>query len=138
MNPFLTCSSLPHPSHRSPIRSPHRQSHCRPIWAIYAALKPSLHELATNAAKHGSLSAPEGRVRLAWSVDGERFRLSWRESGGPAVAPPARAGFGRLLLERAAAHDLGGQGRLEFRPAGVAYELETPVARVRMAATPAP
>ena len=97
-----------------------------------------LHELATNAAKHGSLSAPEGRVRLAWSVDGERFRLSWRESGGPAVAPPARAGFGRLLLERAAAHDLGGQGRLEFRPAGVAYELETPVARVRMAATPAP
>ena len=97
-----------------------------------------LHELATNAAKHGSLSAPEGRVRLAWSVDGERFRLSWRESGGPAVAPPTRAGFGRLLLERAAAHDLGGQGRLEFRPAGVAYELETPVARVRMAATPAP
>src|SRR3954453_18248825 len=41
MNPFLTCSPLPHPSHRSPIRSPHRQSHCRPIWAIYAALKPS-------------------------------------------------------------------------------------------------
>ena len=98
-----------------------------------------LHELATNAAKHGSPSAPEGRVRLAWSVDGERFRLSWRESGGPAVAPPARAGFGRLLLERAAAHDLGGQGRLEFRPAGVAYELETPAGRGRgRRATPAP
>src|SRR5881398_425685 len=41
MRPFLTCSSLPHPLHRSAIRSPHRQSHCRPIWAIYAALKPS-------------------------------------------------------------------------------------------------
>src|SRR3954454_15455157 len=41
MNPFLTCSPLPHPLHRSAIRSPHRQSHCRPIWAIYAVLKPS-------------------------------------------------------------------------------------------------
>src|SRR3954454_24497918 len=41
MNPFLTCSSLPHLLHRSAIRSPRRQSHCRPIWAIYAALKPS-------------------------------------------------------------------------------------------------
>src|SRR3954447_15758356 len=40
-NPFLTCSPLPHPLHRSAIRSPHRQSHCRPIWAIYAVLKPS-------------------------------------------------------------------------------------------------
>src|SRR5689334_10824113 len=41
MNPFLTCSSPPHPLHRSAIRSPHRRSHCRSIWAIYAALKPS-------------------------------------------------------------------------------------------------
>src|SRR4051812_20377471 len=41
MNPFLTCSSLPHPLHRSAIRSPHRQPHRRWIWAIYAALKPS-------------------------------------------------------------------------------------------------
>src|SRR3954452_22257788 len=41
MKPFLTCSSPPHPLHRSAIRSSHRQSHCRPIWAIYAVLKPS-------------------------------------------------------------------------------------------------
>src|SRR3954463_13490940 len=45
MNPFLTCSSLPQPLHRSAIRSPHRQSHCRPIWALYAALTPSLAEV---------------------------------------------------------------------------------------------
>src|SRR3954447_22415502 len=44
MNPFLTCSSLPHPLHRNAIRSPHRQSHRRWIWAIYAALKPSFTE----------------------------------------------------------------------------------------------
>src|SRR3954453_16861359 len=42
MKPFLTCSSPPHPLHRSAIRSSHRQYHCRPIWAIYAVLKPSL------------------------------------------------------------------------------------------------
>src|SRR4051812_16933729 len=45
MNPFLTCSPLPLPSHRSAIRSPHRQSHCRPVWAIYAVLKPSRHHV---------------------------------------------------------------------------------------------
>src|SRR4051794_35544779 len=47
MNPFLTCSPLPHPLHRSAIRSPHRQSHCRPIWAIYAVLKPSIEHSLT-------------------------------------------------------------------------------------------
>src|SRR5690349_4386584 len=41
MNPFLTCSPLPHPLHRNAIRSPHRQPRRRGIWAIYAALKPS-------------------------------------------------------------------------------------------------
>src|SRR4051812_7551325 len=45
MSPFLTCCPLPHPLHRSAIRSPHRQSHCRPIWAIYAVLKPSCQEM---------------------------------------------------------------------------------------------
>src|SRR3954451_15827924 len=52
MNPFLTCSSLPHPLHRSAIRSPHRQPHRRWIWAIYAALKPSI--LASRAIGPGS------------------------------------------------------------------------------------
>src|SRR3954452_7355625 len=52
MNPFLTCSSLPHPLHRNAIRSPHRQSYRRRIWAIYAALKPS------------SLEPPSGTVDL--------------------------------------------------------------------------
>jgi PAS domain S-box-containing protein len=87
-----------------------------------------LHELATNAAKHGALSAPEGRVEVAWDVDGPTWRLTWREAGGPEVRPPARRGFGRLLVEEAAAHDLGGRARLEFRPEGLVYELEAPLA----------
>src|SRR3954463_11217758 len=51
MNPFLTCPSPPHLLHRSAIRSPRRQSHCRPIWAIYAALKPSAAVLSGDLAQ---------------------------------------------------------------------------------------
>jgi two-component sensor histidine kinase len=89
-----------------------------------------LHELATNAAKHGALSAPEGRVELAWTVDGSMLRLAWRETGGPEVRPPAQRGFGSLLVEEAAAHDLGGAARLEFRREGLTYELEVPLAQL--------
>jgi PAS domain S-box-containing protein len=88
-----------------------------------------LHELATNAAKHGALSAPGGRVEVGWEVAGEApartLRLRWRERGGPPVpVPPSRRGFGRALVEQAVAYDLKGRGRLDFRPDGVAYELE--------------
>jgi two-component sensor histidine kinase/PAS domain-containing protein len=83
------------------------------------ALSLALHELATNAAKYGALSRPEGRVELRWKVEDDRLDLSWRESGGPLVVPPSRRGFGSLLIERALCHDLNGQTRLEFAPEGV-------------------
>ena len=92
--------------------------------ATAQALAMGLHELATNAAKHGALSVPSGRVRLSWTceeegAEGRRLTLEWRERGGPRVAPPERRGFGSLLIERALAQDLGGSARLEFRPEGV-------------------
>ncbi|HEX6012976.1 MAG TPA: PAS domain S-box protein, partial [Geminicoccaceae bacterium] len=88
-----------------------------------------LHELATNALKHGALAAPGGRVAVRWTTAdrGRTLRLSWREAGGPEVVPPARRGFGSLLLERSVAHDLGGAARLEYRREGLAYELEAPL-----------
>ena len=55
-----------------------------------------LHELATNAVKHGALGVPGGRVEVAWKIGRKHFRLSWRESGGPAVSAPARRVSGRL------------------------------------------
>lgn len=65
----------------------------------------ALHELCTNAAKHGALSAAEGRVDLRWTIgegagaDGPRLlRLVWRESGGPPVVPPVKTGMGARLL----------------------------------------
>lgn len=65
-----------------------------------AALSLSLllHELMTNAVKHGALSAESGKVRIEWGVEDDLFRLSWIERGGPAVTPPASRGFGTRLL----------------------------------------
>ena len=60
-----------------------------------------LHELATNALKHGALSAEGGTVILAWAIDGPILRLEWTEAGGPPLAgPPARSGFGSRLLRQ--------------------------------------
>jgi len=86
-----------------------------------------LHELATNAAKHGALTATSGQVEVAWRTNGNRFHLTWDESGGPAVSPPARRGFGSELLERAVAHELQGQAVLEFASPGVRYKLDAPI-----------
>ncbi|MFC7478268.1 sensor histidine kinase [Dankookia sp. GCM10030260] len=77
----------------------------------------ALHELATNAAKHGALSTPDGRVAVTCreQLDGE-MTLEWVESGGPAIAGmPTRRGFGTQLLERALARDLGTGAAVELR-----------------------
>ena len=62
------------------------------------------HEMATNAAKYGALSVPEGRLAVTWSIDRTadptRLTIEWREQGGPPVRAPARAGFGSRLIER--------------------------------------
>ena len=96
-----------------------------------AAIQPLslvLHELATNAAKYGSLSTPKGTVFLIWQIAGEgeaaRFRLQWREQDGPAVTSPAGKGFGTTLLESVFPQ---GRASLDFYPQGLTYELEVPL-----------
>ena len=83
-----------------------------------------LHELCTNAAKYGALSAPAGRVAITWTKSGEQLSLHWVESGGPPVATPGRRGFGTRMIERALASEAGGMARLDFRPEGVVCEIE--------------
>jgi two-component sensor histidine kinase len=90
-----------------------------------------LHELATNAAKYGALSAAQGRTRISWKYyraeSGERrFKFKWEESGGPSVAPPRRSGFGTILMKRAFA-DVDGQSRLTHAPEGLRYKVDAPV-----------
>ncbi|HEY3949156.1 PAS domain-containing protein [Phenylobacterium sp.] len=91
------------------------------------ALAMALHELATNAAKYGSLSKPEGRVSVSWTRNGQGpLALRWEESGGPRVAKPSRRGLGTAMLARALAGPLGGSSRLDWRAEGLVCELELP------------
>ena len=64
-------------------------------------LSLALHELCTNAAKHGALTVPEGKVLLTWACDhGGLLTIDWREEGGPPVSTPQRTGMGTQLLRR--------------------------------------
>jgi two-component sensor histidine kinase/PAS domain-containing protein len=85
-----------------------------------------LHELATNAAKYGSLSVSEGWVRLSWQVEdgdkGRLLRVHWEERGGPPVTAPKETGFGTRLIERAFAFELDGTADLTFDPEGLRLE----------------
>ncbi len=90
---------------------------------VAVALGMASHELATNAAKYGSLSRPEGRVHVRWEVkqdvNGIHLHLTWKESGGPVVAPPSRQGFGSKLLQKGIARDLNGDIHLDFAVEGL-------------------
>ncbi|GHA20538.1 hypothetical protein GCM10007989_14530 [Devosia pacifica] len=79
-----------------------------------------LHELATNAVKYGALSAPDGRVAVAWKHQSDgKVVLTWLESGGPAVQPPQRVGFGSRLIERGLNRTEGQSVDLEYAETGV-------------------
>src|SRR4051812_20736381 len=83
------------------------------------ALALALHELATNAAKYGALSAEEGRVSIAWRNEDGRLHIVWKEQGGPRVRRPARRGFGSRLIEQGLGPDLGGTADLAFERDGL-------------------
>jgi two-component sensor histidine kinase len=87
------------------------------------ALCMCLHELTTNSLKYGALSAPAGRIDVAWVLDpsGDHLTLTWRESGGPPVAEPRHAGFGTRLIDRLLRHELDGQATRDFNPAGLVF-----------------
>jgi two-component system CheB/CheR fusion protein len=89
-----------------------------------------LFELANNAAKYGALKSATGRVELSWTVAGTDERhltLSWRESGGPSVIEPAKAGFGTNFVERSLQYELGGKADFKFRPSGLECVLIAPL-----------
>jgi two-component sensor histidine kinase len=86
--------------------------------AIFTGVALLLHELATNAVKHGALSSPQGKVILNWRTKGDTLHFEWRERGGPPVRKPDSHGFGLGLLFRGALpppHAVN----LDFRPEGL-------------------
>lgn len=87
------------------------------------AITVILHELATNAVKYGSLSAPEGNVEVTWMrTEDEKLILRWTESGGPTVKKPTRQGFGTIVTAKMI-RGLGGRMRLDWREAGLACQI---------------
>jgi PAS domain S-box-containing protein len=95
------------------------------------SISMALHELCTNAVKYGALSNDAGSVRITWDVTSKEgspaFTLLWEESGGPAVSPPSRQGFGTRMIERALASELGGSARLEYPASGLRCTIEAPL-----------
>lgn len=122
--------------HETAAHGPHRVTLNGPRLALEPAAALSLgmifHELATNAAKYGALSAEGGGVQVDWSIahqTNRRLTMSWREVGGPPVAPPERRGFGSRLIERNVHHDLAGEVELSYATDGFAVEISIPLDR---------
>jgi two-component sensor histidine kinase len=89
-----------------------------------------LHELATNAAKYGSLSTPHGRVFVKWTVESDasepRLTFSWLERDGPPVKEPGEKGFGTLMISEA----LKGTSSVLFNEGGLQFRLEVPLSEL--------
>jgi PAS domain S-box-containing protein len=90
-----------------------------------------LHELATNAVKHGSLSSPEGRLAIRWALAGDEVELTWVESHGPPVdGPPAFEGFGSQLARKTITGQLGGTLTADWQPDGLRIRMTLSVERL--------
>jgi PAS domain S-box-containing protein len=108
----------------------------RPRAALTLAM--TFHELITNAAKYGALSAPGGGVAMRWQIveaDGmPTLHVEWREQGGPPVAPPARRSFGTRLIESGVKAELGGRVEIAFAREGLRCDLDIPLASLAVKA----
>jgi len=99
-----------------------------------------LHELTTNAHKHGALAVPEGRVAISWTVEEGALALDWVESGGPRVQTRENRGFGSELIEGSLL-PCGGRAAATFDPAGIRWHIMLPLEKVPpapVAARPTP
>jgi PAS domain S-box-containing protein len=92
------------------------------------ALAMALQELATNAAKHGALASPTGRVELTWTRNEDSAELVWREIGDRPIAEPGVSGFGSQLLGRMLEGELGRAADINYTPEGLICRIYAPVA----------
>lgn len=103
----------------------------------YGVLALVIHEMMTNAVKYGALSQPDGRLVVAWSHDAEAgLVIDWRETGGPAVVPPRRYGFGSRLIRSSVEYDLRGHAEIDFAPEGLVARLVIPAHHATTADAP--
>ncbi|KQX22693.1 sensor histidine kinase [Sphingomonas sp. Root1294] len=90
----------------------------------------TFHELATNAAKYGALSAPGGSVAVRWEKDEATLAVTWTERGGPVVTAPAASGFGGSLLQKTITRQFHGTLEHDWRPDGLIVRITLPLAQI--------
>ena len=112
---------------RARSRSRGSELQLQPATAQTLAL--ALHELVTNSAKYGALSAVSGRVSVHWELqDDDTLMLAWEEIGGPVVHKPTSRGFGTRSVIASIESQLGGQALFDWRAEGLICRLLVPVA----------
>jgi PAS domain S-box-containing protein len=99
------------------------------------ALSMVIHELTTNAVKHGAWSAPNGRIAVSWRREaaqaiGDDLVLQWSERGGPLVKPPRGKGYGTTLIRELLKYELGGTVEQRYLPEGLTCQISLPLDRV--------
>jgi two-component sensor histidine kinase len=91
----------------------------------------AVHELTTNAVKHGALSVASGRVQVGWRIDDRGAEsvlvIDWRELGGPTLVAPPNPGFGSRLLRQTITRELAGQLDLRFEREGLCCAIAVPI-----------
>jgi PAS domain S-box-containing protein len=90
------------------------------------ALALALHELATNAAKHGALSSMSGKVMITWKSGPDSLVLHWNETGGPRIAPPPSRSFGLNVIRASIENQLSGKVTIDWAPEGIRCTLSIP------------
>jgi CHASE1-domain containing sensor protein/two-component sensor histidine kinase len=96
---------------------------------VTQALGLTFHELATNALKYGEAGNSPDALKVEWRLlqEGDRLSLSWRETGGVAVMPPEKPGFGTKLIDMNITRELKGTIRRDYRADGLNIEIEIPL-----------
>lgn len=96
----------------------------------------AVHELTTNAAKHGALSVPGGQIAVRWQVRDlepeRRLEITWVERGGPPVEPPTRKGFGSTLLDRVLTQQCRAAISIAYDREGLSCHLKIPLVEERL------
>jgi two-component sensor histidine kinase/CheY-like chemotaxis protein len=96
----------------------------------------ALHELITNSAKYGALSAQSGRLKVDWENQAGLLKIVWAETGGPRVEKPTTRGFGTRSVIASIESQLGGKAEFDWRPEGLVCRLSVPLSPHRVAADP--
>ncbi|MBV8791318.1 MAG: response regulator [Pseudolabrys sp.] len=99
----------------------------QPAMAQTVAL--AFHELATNAAKYGSLSVPAGRLLVSWRLEDEELSLEWREVDGPVAGEPTKKGFGTQIIFASVEQQLRGTATLQWLESGLVCSFVVPMPR---------